>query len=391
MPSASTELIDFTGPINFTELINFTGPINFTESIDVTHQKDLPHMSSPARSRSLRAVGILAALSLTAVGLTGCVSRGSDTTATEAPALVSNDELAAVTLDVGDQKGGTEALLRASGELDSAPYDVAFSTFTSGPPQVEAATAGQIDFAVTGNTPPIFGVAANARIKVVSAYSNDASGDQILVPADSALNSFSDLRGKKVAVGKGSSAHGHVLLQLRKAGLTQDDVQLVFLQPADALTAFTSGQVDAWAIWDPFTAIAQVENGSKTLTTAEGVANGYGFGIASQQALDDPATNTALQDFVVRLARASSWAEANPAEWASAYSAAVEIDPAAGERAQGRSQRPSIALDNNVIESEQELYDVFVESDSIPGGNKFEDFVDTRYNDAIADATADAN
>ncbi|MBJ7353138.1 MAG: PhnD/SsuA/transferrin family substrate-binding protein, partial [Rhodococcus sp.] len=184
-------------------------------------------MSSHARPRSLRALGVLTALSLTVVGLTGCVSRGSDTTNTQAPELVSNDQLATVTLDVGDQKGGTEALLRASGELDSAPYDVAFSTFTSGPPQVEAATAGQIDFAVTGNTPPVFGVAANARIKVVSAYTNDASGDQILVPPDSTLASFADLRGKKIAVGKGSSAHGHVLLQLQKAGLTTDDVQLV--------------------------------------------------------------------------------------------------------------------------------------------------------------------
>ncbi|CAH0228802.1 ABC transporter substrate-binding protein [Rhodococcoides fascians] len=348
-------------------------------------------MSSHARPRSLRALGVLTALSLTVVGLTGCVSRGSDTTNTQAPELVSNDQLATVTLDVGDQKGGTEALLRASGELDSAPYDVAFSTFTSGPPQVEAATAGQIDFAVTGNTPPVFGVAANARVKVVSAYTNDASGDQILVPPDSTLASFADLRGKKIAVGKGSSAHGHVLLQLQKAGLTTDDVQLVFLQPADALTAFTSGEVDAWAIWDPFTAIAQVQNGSKTLTTAEGVANGYGFGIASQQALDDPAKNTALRDFVVRLAKASAWADAHPAEWASAYSTAVGIDPAAGELAQGRSQRPAIALDDNVIESEQTLFDVFVESGSIPGGNTFADFVDTRYNDAIAAATAATN
>jgi sulfonate transport system substrate-binding protein len=42
---------------------------------------------------------------------------------------------------------------------------VAFSTFTSGPPQVEAATAGKIDFAITGNTPPIFGAASAAKVK----------------------------------------------------------------------------------------------------------------------------------------------------------------------------------------------------------------------------------
>ncbi|WP_027507065.1 ABC transporter substrate-binding protein [Rhodococcus sp. UNC23MFCrub1.1] len=348
-------------------------------------------MSSSHRSHLARVLAALAVLTVGAAGLTACVSRESASSSSEAPALVSTDDLAAVTLDVGDQKGGTEALLRASGELDGTPYDVAFSTFTSGPPQVEAATAGQIDFAVTGNTPPLFGVAANARIKIVSAYANDASGDQILVPPASTATTFADLRGKKIAVGKGSSAHGHVLLQLQKAGLTEDDVELVFLQPADASTAFASGNVDAWAIWDPYTAIAQVQNGSKTLITAEGTANGYGFGIASQQALDDPATNTALQDFVVRLAKASAWADANPAEWAGAYSAAVGIDPKAGELAQGRSQRPAIALDNSVIESEQTLFDVFADSGAIPAGNPVADFVDTRYNDAIADATVATN
>ncbi|GGF94090.1 sulfonate ABC transporter periplasmic sulfonate-binding protein SsuA [Rhodococcoides trifolii] len=338
-------------------------------------------------SNTRRYAGALIALSLSVAALTGCVSRGQDTATADAPALVSNEDLSTVTLNVGDQKGGTEALLKASGQLDGTAYQVAFSTFTSGPPQVEAATAGQIDFAVTGNTPPVFGVAANARIKIVSAYSNNASGDQILVPANSTLTSFADLRGKKIAVGKGSSAHGHVLLQLQKAGLTDKDVQLVFLQPADAGTAFAAAQVDAWAIWDPYTAITQVQTGAKTLTTAEGVANGYGFGIASQQALDDPKKNTALQDLVVRLAKASAWAKDNPAVWAADYSAAVGIDPKAGELAQGRSQRPAIALDAAVIDSEQKLYDAFVESGSIPGGNEFADFVDTRYADAIGSAT----
>ena len=99
----------------------------------------------------------------------------------EAPATVPLTELAGLTLQVGDQKGGTESLLRAAGALDDLPYQVQFSTFTSGPPQIEAATAGKIDFAITGNTPPIFGAASNAKVKVVSAYNGGGVGDQILV------------------------------------------------------------------------------------------------------------------------------------------------------------------------------------------------------------------
>src|SRR6187200_499962 len=102
--------------------------------------------------------------------MAGCVSRQDSSGPSEAPETVALSELSDLTLNVGDQKGGTEALLRAAGALDNLPYKIAFSTFTSGPPQIEAATAGKIDFAITGNTPPIFGGASNAKVKIVSAY-----------------------------------------------------------------------------------------------------------------------------------------------------------------------------------------------------------------------------
>jgi len=113
---------------------------------------------------------VIAVIALLGLLLTGCVSRENSSGAQQAPETVPLTELSDLTLQVGDQKGGTESLLRAAGALDGLPYKIAFSTFTSGPPQVEAATAGKIDFAITGNTPPIFGAASNAKVKVVSAY-----------------------------------------------------------------------------------------------------------------------------------------------------------------------------------------------------------------------------
>ena len=111
---------------------------------------------------------VLAVLLLVAGLLAGCVSRQGDSAPQAAPEAVPLSALAGLTLQIGDQKGGTEALLKAAGALDNLPYQVAFSTFTSGPPQIEAATAGKIDFAITGNTPPIFGAASNAKVKVVN-------------------------------------------------------------------------------------------------------------------------------------------------------------------------------------------------------------------------------
>lgn len=328
---------------------------------------------------------VLATAALT-LGLAGCVQR-EDTAESIANETVDVASLQDLTLRVGDQKGGTEALLRASGELEKLPFTIEFSTFTSGPPQIEAATAGKIDFAVTGNTPPIFGAAANAKVKIVTGYANNASGDAILIPGTSTLASVADLKGKKVAVAKGSSAHGHLLLQLNKVNLTLGpgkDVEPVFLQPADALSAFTSGNVDAWAIWDPYTAIVQLENNPKTLITAEGVSNGYGFGIAGDEALADPRRNTAVRELALGIARAANWAKANPEEWAEQYSAEVGIDPRAGAIAQGRSLRPAIALDDSVVASEQELADAFADSGQLQGQVDFAKFVNNRYDEALA-------
>jgi len=332
------------------------------------------------RSRAWGLVPVVAVALL----LSGCVGEQKQHATSAVPQAVPTSELKDVTLAVGDQKGGTEALLRASGELDNAPYRVQFSTFTSGPPQVEAATAGKIDFAVTGNTPPIFGAASNAKIRVVSAYANTAHGDQILIPADSPITSVAELKSKKVIVGKGSSAHGHLLLQLQRAGLTAKDVQLVFLQPADAVTALSQGQADAWAIWDPYTALAAHQIKVRTLVDAAGVSNGDAFGIASQAALNDAKRNSALSDFVQRVARASLWAQTHPDQWYEKYSAAIGIDPEVARTAQSRTLRLPIALDPQVIDSEQQLADIFAASGQITSKPVFADFVDNRYSDVLA-------
>jgi len=326
---------------------------------------------------------VLAVIALLSLLLTGCVSRQDSSGAQEAPATVPLTELSGLTLNVGDQKGGTESLLRAAGALDNLPYEVAFSTFTSGPPQIEAATAGKIDFAITGNSPPVFGAASNARIKVVAAYDGGGVGDQVLVHADSPIRSIADLRGKRIAVGKGSSAHGHILGQLQNAGLTPADVTLVFLQPADALSAFTEREADAWAIWDPYTAQAEQQIPVRSIGQAKGVTNGYWFGIASDQALADPKRNTALQDLLVRFEKAARWAKDHPQQWAESYAAAVGLDPKVAAVAQGRSLRLPTELDHGVVAAEQKLADLFAASEQIPAAPNFADWVDRRYNDAL--------
>lgn len=334
--------------------------------------------------------GFVLLLALVGLVLSGCVSRQDNSGPRAAPASVPVSDLAGVTLQIGDQKGRTEAILRAAGQLDNLPYRVVFSTFTSGPPQIEAATAGKIDFAATGNTPPIFGAASNAKVKVVSAYDTSGKGDQVLVHAESPITAVAGLRGKTIAVAKGSNAHGNLLAQLNRAGLAPSDVTFVFLQPADALSAFTQRQVDAWAVWDPYTAQTEKQIPVRSIAAAYGVTNGYWLGVASDAALADPKRSSALQDLLVRFDKGIQWAQAHPQEWAASYAAAIGLDPQVATVSQARSLPLPIALNDDVVASEQRIADLFASSGQLPSSPKLADWVDFRYRDALKPYVTDA-
>jgi sulfonate transport system substrate-binding protein len=312
--------------------------------------------------------------------MTGCVSRELGPQPVAVPAPVPASELSGVFLRVGDQKGGTQALLQAAHVLDNLPYRIAFSTFTSGPPQIEALNAGRIDFAVTGNTPPVFGAAANSKTRVVSVWDGAQAGEQILVRTDSSIATVRDLRGTTILVAKGSAAHANVLEHLADAGLKPKDVKLVFLQPADALSAFANGQGDAWVIWDPYTAQANLTLKVRSIGSAE---NGYQFGSASVKALTDPGRNSALADLLVRYQRAAQWARDNPEQWAHKYSAAVGLSLKISALAQSRLRRLPIVLDDKVVAAEQRLAELFASADQIPEAPDFAKWVDRRFNGVL--------
>ncbi|WP_175583114.1 ABC transporter substrate-binding protein [Nocardia cyriacigeorgica] len=289
-------------------------------------------------------------------------------------------DLSTVTLKVGDQKAiSIEVLMRASGQLENLPYKIEFSTFTAGPPLIEAAGAGGIDLAQTGNTPVIFGAAANADIKIVGALAATGKGDAILVGKDSAIGSVADLKGKKVAVTKGSSANANLLLHLRKAGLSLDDVEPVYLAPADGYASLTRGDVDAWAVWDPYTAIAEKEVGATSIASADQAANGYNFWVASNQSVGDAGKSAAIRDFFTRYAAATTWSSDNLDLWSTEYAELTSIPVDASRITWTRSIKEPIALDDQVVASEQEIADAFTEAGAIPGKVTFSDFVDNRF------------
>lgn len=310
--------------------------------------------------------------------LAGCGSAtGADQTAVPGP--VSAADLAKVTLKVGDQKGGVKSLLTAAGQLDGTPYKIEWSTFTSGPPLLEAASAGAIDTGRVGNTPPIFAAAAKAKIKVISVSHSNVEREAILVPPDSALPDVAALKGKTIGVAKGSSAHGQLLNTLHNNGLSTKDVKLSFLQPAEAYAAFTQHTIDAWAIWDPYTAQAQIEAHARVLADGRGASNGLGFLTASTAALADPGKNSALRDFAVRVVKAQKWADTHRPEWAQAWAKETGLKLEVAQKAVEAGRDLPIALDDSVVASEQQLADAFTDEKTLPGKVDFAAFADRRF------------
>jgi sulfonate transport system substrate-binding protein len=316
---------------------------------------------------------------LAAAGLGACGGGDPAPTGAGVPAPVSQADLAKVTLKVGDQKGGSKSLLAAANLLADVPYKIEWATFTSGPPLLEAASAGAIDIGGVGNTPPIFAAAAKAKISIVSGAKGNVASDALLVQQDSPLTDVASLRGKSIAVAKGSSAHGQVLLTLKKAGLTTKDVKLNFLQPSEAYAAFNQHQVDAWAVWDPYTSQALLESNARVLTDGTGTANGYTFQVAGTNALGDAGKNSAIRDFVVRIAQAEKWADTHRPEWAQAWAKETGLKLDVATKAVEAGPDLPVALDDELTGSEQQLADAFSDDKTLPGKVEFAKFVDRRF------------
>ena len=149
---------------------------------------------------------------------------------------------------IGYQKNGVLYLAKETGQLEAAlkakGLTVKWVEFSFGPPLLEALGAGSIDYGTTGDSPPIFAQAAGAKIVYVAAQEAAGSGAAILVKDGSNINSLSDLKGKKVGFAKASSSHNLTIAALEKAGITYNDIEPVYLAPADGAAAFAKGAVD---------------------------------------------------------------------------------------------------------------------------------------------------
>jgi sulfonate transport system substrate-binding protein len=342
-------------------------------------------MSNAAKAghRRLRA-SALAATVLVGGGLTACSSAGNPAAGT-APSNAGSAQpvsVTNVTLHIGDQAGaGSQALLTAAGLIGKLPFKADWSDFTSGPPMLQAMGSGSVDIGDVGDAPPIFAAAAGSQIAVVGALKGSPDATALLVPQNSPVRSVAQLKGKSIAVAQGSSSNYHILATLTKAGLSVKDVTLDYLQPADALAAFSSGHVAAWDVWTPFIEQAESQYHARVLTNGADVGNTYSFVVASRAALGDPARAAAIRDYLQLLDEAYAWAARHQSAWAGTWAKASGLPLPVMVQAVRDDQTAPAGITPAVISSEQNVANAFTSAGLIPGKVDFANFAVSTFND----------
>ena len=269
---------------------------------------------------------------------------------------------------IGYQKYGTLTLLKGRGTLEKRLAEqgvgVKWTEFPAGPVLLEGLNVGSIDFGTVGEAPPIFAQAAGANLVYVGNEPPSPASEAIVVPKGSSLRTLADLKGKKVALNKGSNVHYLLLKALEKAGVAYADIQPVFLPPADARAAFERGSVDAWAIWDPFLAAAEKQIGARVLADGKGLVANYQFYLASRTYAEK--NPEILRIVLDEVAKVDEWGRNNPDEVATILSAQTGLSRDVVALAASRYAYGVKPVSVDVIASQQKVADAFSSLKLIP-------------------------
>ncbi len=303
--------------------------------------------------------------SFIALGLSGCQKTSSDT----APGQQSVQENKLKTLAIGYQKSSLNLLVARQQQLFEQQFpsvQVAWKEFPAGPQMLEALAVGAIDFGAVGNTPPVFAQAAGKDLKYIGYEVVPQNAQALLIPADSSIRTLADLKGKRIAVQKGSSAHELLAKVLQKAGLSWQDIQPIWLPPADARAAFDKQSIDAWSIWEPYLSAAELDAKAKVLIDGQAFARTYSFYIANPQFIEQHpgATEKILQS----LNTADQWVLQHQQQALKIYQQSTGLKQNIAQRVIDKRLKPSpiYSLKPEVVQAQQEIADLFQQVKLIP-------------------------
>lgn len=308
------------------------------------------------KTKRLSLLFILIAASL--IALAGCNQSASSSKKDEDEKVIR----------IGYQKFGSLNILKADGTLEKAlkskGYKVEWTEFPGGPQLLEALNVGSLDLGHTGETPPIFAQAADAPLVYFANEPENPKGEAIIVPKDSPIQSVKDLKGKKIALNKGSNVHYLLVRALEENGLTYEDIEPVFLAPADARAAFEQGSVDAWVIWDPYLAEAEEKTGARILADGTGLVENREFFLASKSFAEK---HSDLFDVIIEeIEKTDKKTVENKAETAAFLSPQLGIDAKTLEKVLDRRAFGIEKTSEDIMKDQQQVADKFYDLKLIP-------------------------
>jgi sulfonate transport system substrate-binding protein len=269
-------------------------------------------------------------------------------------------------LRVGYQKGAL-SIIRAHGTLEQrlAPLgaSVKWVEFSAGPVQLEALGAGSIDFGDVGEAPPIFAQAAGTPLVYVGATVPRPYVEAVLVK-DDGLHKPEQLKGKRIALNKGSNVHYFLVKLLQKHGLQYGDVTPVWLAPADARAAFERGAVDAWAIWEPYLAAAQQTLKARILADADGVVKNRAYYFSTRDYARDNADliRIALEE----LAKVDEFAKTRPEDYTNELAGILGLPKSVLDVVGRRYHYGTLPITHAILDEQQQIADTFLDLKLIP-------------------------
>jgi sulfonate transport system substrate-binding protein len=284
-------------------------------------------------------------------------------------------------LRIGYQRFGGLSLVKAR----AAFPDATWSLFDSGPALTEALKAGAIDMGQTGEAPPVFAAAAKTKFKVVGVGAPSPKSEAVLVKASSGFKTFADLKGKTVALNKGSNVHWLLVRLLAANHMTLSDIHVEYLKPAEGRPAFDNNQVAAWIIWDPYFALAELP-GVQVLADATGLANNREYLMVSDTAAKTKSTE--IKSFLSAYAETTTWGIAHPDDRAKILAPELGLDEATTKRAEARAAQPLAQLTPAIGDELQTIADGFTKLALIPGSVDMRSLIDPSFEPAVPSASA---
>jgi sulfonate transport system substrate-binding protein len=308
---------------------------------------------------------VLSSILLSSVVITGCNNRTENAVTQN----VSQDDVEKIV--IGFQKSHLNLItLKTEESLIQKHFpktQIEWKEFPAGPQMLEALSAGSVDIGSVGNTPPIFAQSGNKELRYV-AYEQSHPQTQAIIIADNndQIQNLADLKGKRIALQRGSSAHDLLDKILQKANLQWSDITPIWLPPADARAAFDKKTVDAWVAWEPFLSVALDTGHAKILSDSAPFGRSYSFIIANPNFVQKHPQ--AVNQFINASNDAAHWIIKNPDKALTNYAATIGLDKTITQKIINKRFQPSLIhpINQEVLQSQQKIANRFAQEKLIP-------------------------